>query len=223
MATPPTAPGGRSGATAPTPVAWSGPAGASSASPGPKWPTSLGWSPRSSGSCWLEAGAGAAGRADGGKIHEARRVRGGPDHRSAAVAFREHLDGRVRLLRGDHAAEAAAHVEDLVHLGRRDAGAVGDQVEDRRGRRGGGPPGAPPRPPPPAGGGGRPPGGGGPPAPPSPPRPPGARGGGPPRGPGGGGQAPPRKGGGGTPGGPPPPPNPPAPPPRRQTRRDPRR
>src|SRR3954468_11592540 len=125
MDTPLTAPGGRSGGIAPTPVAWAGPAGGACASPGPQGPTSLGWSPRSSGSCWLEAGAGAAGQADGGQLHEASRVRGGPDHRAAAVAFREPLDGRVRLLREDHAAEAAAHVEDLVHLGRRDARAVG--------------------------------------------------------------------------------------------------
>src|SRR3712207_7792035 len=45
------------------------------------------------------------------------------------VMGREDLDGRGLRMRGHDDDEAAAHVEDVVHLCRRDTGRVGDQLE----------------------------------------------------------------------------------------------
>ena len=45
----------------------------------------------------------------------------------------QHFEGGRFIFGGNHHAETAAHVEDLVHLLVRHAGPLGDQLEDRLG------------------------------------------------------------------------------------------
>src|SRR5215216_586904 len=54
------------------------------------------------------------------------------DDRGARVMALQQPDGDVRVLVGDHHAEAAAHVEHLVQLVVLHAAALGDMQEDRR-------------------------------------------------------------------------------------------
>ena len=56
----------------------------------------------------------------------------GPITAAPRMEAREQLDGRVGLIGRDHRHEAAAHVEDLPHLGGGDLAEGGDQLEHRR-------------------------------------------------------------------------------------------